>query len=258
MRKTIGTLLLSLGLLAAAASAGCGSSARPASGTVARSDRPAATRPTNPAREVTSGVGAGLSNLWDTISQQIDNLTGNTPSKYARLTLSESADERRMGIDGLVEKPFGRGEPYTDRYTDMARGDADPLVRAVALRALNRSRDKRAVNLFTQSLQDPNVQIRLEACKGLLRNRDPDAAPALLAVLNNPNEDKDVRIAAADALRRYKTLEVARALVSNLSNRDFGIAWQSRRSLTFLTGRDLRYDEAAWLAYLTGPEKPFG
>ena len=25
-----------------------------------------------------------------------------------------------------------------------------------------------------------------------------------------------------------------------------------------ITGRDLHYDEGAWLNYLTGPEKPFG
>ena len=58
--------------------------------------------------------------------------------------------------------------------------------------------------------------------------------------------------------RQVELLEVARALVNTLGSRDFGVAWQSRQTLRSLTGRDLRYDEAAWLAYLTGPEKPFG
>jgi hypothetical protein len=43
-----------------------------------------------------------------------------------------------------------------------------------------------------------------------------------------------------------------------LQAREFGVAWQARRSLRRITGRDLRYDDAAWLAYLTGPHKPFG
>jgi hypothetical protein len=71
-------------------------------------------------------------------------------------------------------------------------------------------------------------------------------------------ESKDVRIAAADALRQYRTLDVARILVTYLNETDFGVAWQSRQSLIVLTGQDLQYDESAWLQYLVGPNKPFG
>ena len=35
-------------------------------------------------------------------------------------------------------------------------------------------------------------------------------------------------------------------------------AWKARRSLRAITGKDLRYDEAAWLGFITGPDKPFG
>jgi hypothetical protein len=72
-----------------------------------------------------------------------------------------------------------------------------------------------------------------------------------------PDEAQDVRIAAADALRRYPNLDVARNLVEYLSEQDFGVAWQSHLSLEILTGRDFRYDQGAWLAYLTGPTRPF-
>ena len=48
----------------------------------------------------------------------------------------------------------------------------------------------------------------------------PDGHPALLS------ESKDVRIAAADALRQYRTLDVARVLVTYLNETDFGVAWQ--------------------------------
>jgi hypothetical protein len=66
-----------------------------------------------------------------------------------------------------------------------------------------------------------------------------------------------VRIAAADALKHYRALDAARALVDTLDSRDFGVAWQSRRSLIRLTGRDLNYDEGQWLQFLTGPDRPF-
>jgi len=172
------------------------------------------------------GFGSGLNDFSKNVTQFVQNLSGDTPVKYARMTMSDSADARRVGINGLVEKDFGKRPPYTDRYADLATLDADPLV-------------------------------RLEAAKALRRVPDPDAAEPLLKVLNTPDEDKDVRIAAAEALQHYKRLDVARSLVALLSNRDFGLAWQSRRSLKSLTGRDLFYDDTAWLQYLTGPSKPF-
>jgi hypothetical protein len=43
-----------------------------------------------------------------------------------------------------------------------------------------------------------------------------------------------------------------------LNQKDFGLAWQARRSLKFMTGKDLSYDENAWLQYITGPSKPLG
>lgn len=204
-----------------------------------------------------SGFGSGLNDFSKNVTQFIQNLSGDTPIKYARMTMSDSADARRVGINGLVEKDFGKRPPYTDRYADLASMDPDPLVRATAIRALNQSRDKSRTKLFIKSLGDASPLVRLEAAKALRRVPDPDAAEPLLKVLNTPDEDKDVRIAAADALQHYKRLDVARSLVALLSNRDFGLAWQSRRSLKALTGRDLYYDDAAWLQYLTGPEKPF-
>jgi len=204
-----------------------------------------------------SGFGSGLNDFSKNVTQFVQNLSGDTPLKYARMTMSDSPDARRAGINGLVEKDFGKRPPYTDRYADLAAIDPDPLVRATAIRALNQSRDKSRTKLFIKSLGDTNTLVRLEAAKALRRIPDPDAAGPLLKVLNAPDEDKDVRIAAAEALQHYKRLDVARSLVALLSNRDFGLAWQSRRSLKALTGRDLFYDDAAWLQYLTGPDKPF-
>jgi hypothetical protein len=63
-------------------------------------------------------------------------------------------------------------------------------------------------------------------------------------MLQNPAENRDVRIAAADALRNYPTGAgggAAKALASVLSARDFGVAWQAHESLVRMTGRDLRY-----------------
>src|SRR5213075_1902901 len=51
-------------------------------------------------------------------------------------------DERREGINDLVNRDYGRRDPYTQRYSQIAQSDDDWLVRATAVRALNRSRDR--------------------------------------------------------------------------------------------------------------------
>ena len=180
-------------------------------------------------------------------------------------------DRRRSGIAVLaVEYPGLRHPPETTRFQQLAQHDPDPTVRSMAVRALNICRDSSATKVFIAALNDESEQVRLEGAKALANVPDEQAVAPLLERLNNVRpttapgfqgeraETQDVRIAAADALRHYRTLDVARTLVGTLAEPDFGIAWQARQSLIFLTGRDLEYDEAAWLRYLVGPEKPFG
>lgn len=195
----------------------------------------------------------------ETTQAVFDNLSGNTPGKYARLMeSSDSADYRRVGINGLAAREFARKEPYTTRYRQIALNDPDPLVRATAVRALNLADDATATDVYTKALSDPSEFVRLEGAKALVQMPDENAVPALLQVASRPDENKDVRIAATSALQHYPRIDVGRALVTALADRDFGLAWHARRSLRRLTGQDFAYDDAAWLTYLTGPDKPLG
>jgi hypothetical protein len=180
-----------------------------------------------------------------------------------------NADARRNGIAGLVTiYDFAKETPYTLKYKELAQHDPDFTVRAMAIRALNICRDSSSTGIFIAALGDDNELIRLEGAKALVNVPDPAAIPILEHILDGrresaldgtrlPDEAMDVRIAAADALRRYPKLDVARNLVEYLNEQDFGVAWQSRQSLGALTDRDFQYDQGAWLAYLTGPSRPF-
>jgi len=198
-------------------------------------------------------TGSAVGNFWN-------NLTGKTPlNAVKRMEDPYFADERRAGLNELSAKPFGRGEPYTARYQQIALTDKDFMVRVASIRALNRSRDASATSVFVRALDDENALVRTEAVKALSNLPDEAAIPKLIRMVNTVDEDRDVRIAAAGALKHYKRLDVARALISTLQGRDFGVAWQSRNSLVEITSKsDLRYDETEWLQYVTGPEKPFG
>ncbi len=197
--------------------------------------------------------------LTDFTSRAFGGASKKTPRAAAvRMEDQSYPDERRQGINELVKQDFAKHEPYTTRYVQIAQTDDDWLVRATAIRALNRSRDREATAVFVKGLADQNEQVRLEAAKALVHMPDDSAIPALAKIVQSTDENHDVRIAAAEALANYRTLEAARALATTLGGRDFGVAWQAHLTLTMITGRDMQYDEAAWLAYLTGPEKPFG
>ena len=170
---------------------------------------------------------------------------------------SNSADERRRGINKLVEYAWAR-EHVINACTSLAADDPDFLVRATAIRALNRVRHTGGTKLYIEALADANPLVRLEAAKALANMPNPDASAPLLKAMTDPNEDRDVRIAAADALKHYKEPDVVRALVAQLPGREFGVAWQARHSLRRITGKDLRYDDAAWNAYLASTDKPLG
>jgi len=97
---------------------------------------------------------------------------------------------------------------------------------------------------------DDQELIRLEAADALGNVPDPDAIPMLVAHLSNVEPSADVRIACAEALRNYHTHEAMQALIDELNDEDFGLAWQARQSLELLTGQDFRYDAKAWMNYL--------
>ena len=199
-----------------------------------------------------SWAATGMSDIWTRIH-------GPTPIASVRMMESpNSADQRRKGIYELVRRDFGQQEPYTRRYRQIAQSDPDATVRAAAIRASNASRDKAAVPIFITALADKSDMVRLQAAKALSNIPEPTAAEPLARVLGNQAETRDVRIAASEALRHYRNLDVARVLAATLSGRDFSIAWQSRWSLILLTGRDMGYDEHKWLELLAGPDKPLG
>lgn len=212
----------------------------------------------NAVRMAATAVGCLLVVVTTTGCGFMDRFRGTSPARAAERMESTSADTRVRGINEMVDRKFGKAPPYTTRYEQIARTDSDYLVRATAIRALNRSRDASATGLFITALGDPNAKVRLEGAKALVRLPDERAVGPLLSLLNNPDEEKDVRIAAAHALGSYKQLQVARSLAATLNGRDFGLAWQSRWSLRRMLKTDLRYDETAWLEYFTGPSRPFG
>jgi hypothetical protein len=194
---------------------------------------------TPPPRE----IGTSLPDaIWDVITRE--NV------EAANKLRSTQPGERREGLAELATRSYLRDQPYLDLFIVMGRYDPDAVVRATAVRILNRTRSPDARAVFVEALGDANPRVLVEACLGLSNNPSPAAEDRLRELLADEAQPANVRIAAADALRHFPGIETRRALVAVLLDRDFAVAWQSRRSLFLGTGRDLRYDQAAWLESL--------
>ncbi len=207
---------------------------------------------TFPSTQEVSGAEGFRRLLIDYPRQLLDNFRGET----ALENLARSQDElfpdvRREGIMQLVARDYGRTELYVDVYRKMALADPDPMVRATAVRALNISRDASSTPLFVNGLNSDNPMVRLESAKALSNMPNPAAEGPLTRIALDPAADQDLRIAAIDALRHYENLDNQRRLVTLLESSPFGIAYQARESLRRMTGQDLKYNPAAWLALLT-------
>lgn len=193
-------------------------------------------------------------------------IVGNTPFNAAKALLDPlNPDRRREGVVYLSKRPFGRQEPYVKYYAEMARSDEDWSVQAMSIRALNRSRRQQVIDLYLRALDDERDAVRLEAAKALANMPDPSALAPLIKHLQERaeirisftdrfelrDEHPDVRIACADALRNFNNTESANALVRVLRDRNFGLSYQARQSLRLITGKDFRYDQQAWLEFLS-------
>jgi hypothetical protein len=199
-----------------------------------------------------------LAGTWDTILRMYYWISGDSPFNAAKALIDpREPDKRRKAVIYLSKREWGREKPYIDYYVDMAKSDPEYLVRAIALRALNRSRDAEQSALYIKSLDDKNEFVRLEAAKALANMPAEKAYEPLTAHLKDINENIDVRIACADALRNYHKKEAALALVSQLKDRNFSIVWQARWALKLMTGRDFNYNATQWLDFLSATDNPF-
>ncbi len=182
-------------------------------------------------------------------AEALSGLFGNSPEYYAIRLAADNAtpDQRRVGINGLVRRGFGQEPPYTDAYAQLARESDAALVRATALRALNRSASVAHTQVYIAALSDDDVLVRIEAAKALAKAPDPEAIPALVAIARDGEQDVDLRIAAVDALRHYgDEVEVVEQLTQLLEDNEFSVAWQARASLAIVFGEDRGFDPAAW------------
>ena len=205
---------------------------------------------------------AGCETISQDFSDLSESLTMPTPLEAAEMMLDKyDADNRRRGTVLLSNSDFGGAPPYVNAYRQMVEDETNPLVLAVAIRALARHGDASDAELLATHLGHENRQVRWESAKGLQRLHDPIVVSDLLTILNDPAEDSDVRIAVATALAQYPQDRVFQGLVQALSARELGLNVTAEQSLQTLTARSFDGNAANWLAWydaqVESGENPF-
>lgn len=173
-----------------------------------------------------------------------------TPEEAARWAVDPfNADNRARGTLLLANAPWGGEDVYVRLYREQIK-DADPLVKAVAVRALAMHGSPEDVPTIAGLMSQSEKYLRWECARALQRLHNPVAIKPLTERLNTKNEQEaSVREAAASALGQYADRAAFDALVAALDDRDLAVASAARRSLSTLTGRDLGEDVRPWVAY---------
>ncbi len=123
--------------------------------------------------------------------------------------------------------------------------EPEPVSRMQALLALRRIEHDRTRQAFLDALGDPDPLVRQTTCDVLGALALPDAVPALAERLSS-DVSVDVRLAAANALRRIGTSEAAEALYRSLADADPAVRLRCRQLLADLVGEDHGSDLMAW------------
>ena len=199
---------------------------------------------------IVAGVGsAGCQSVGADVEDAFGGLFGPSPTEAVVWTTDTDPDLRRRGVLLLGNAVFGGEEPYVRLYRDYAVNERNPLVKAAAIRALARHGEVADARIIAAQLTDENRQVRWEAARGLQRLHEPSVVPDLLERLRDPDEDVQVRVAAATALGQYGSDRAFQGLVGALEAPELAVNHAAAASLRQLTGRDIGIDPTAWLRW---------
>jgi HEAT repeat protein len=194
---------------------------------------------------------------------------------YLKMALeAQCADDRREGVVGLAAGRDAASDWAVKVFDTIARTDTDAMVRCEAVKALRASAGPQHVPTLLKLLSSAGGgvegvrpapgRVRWEAAK-LLKLiietqgiEDSQRDETVHVLLDNvaKDDDRNVRLAAIEALAHLPQRPVVVALIDALETEDYAIKHTAERSLVVLTGATNNCDAEAWRKWLAGKENP--
>ena len=193
------------------------------------------------------------------LDASVKNLMGTSersPAEQAKDAFDQqNPDLRRGAIEELMHNAWALREPYIKRFAQLTKPEYEesPTVRAVAVRALGESKNRKYEPEIVAALKDPSEIVQKDAARVLdeMPTKDAEADLRLLAI---SGKSSDVRSACATALRHYRNDAVFRTLLRCLEDRELNVRKASHSSLRKQTGQDLGMDPTQWSTGKAGSE----
>lgn len=214
------------------------------------------------------GDNVSFSTRLDTGFKQL--FTGKRTASQNLVTAVSSPDPdvRRDAVAEISKSEDYDREWAIKGFVAIALLESDQQTRCVAIRALARTGDPRAVEtaLTILNVDDykpeevwpPTPLVRWDACvaladlsaSGQVPPEQSERVRETLLKRLRLGTDRHARIAAARGLGEYQAESVVEALIDGLRDSDFAVAHQCENSLVRLTGYTHNTDAYAWQQWL--------
>lgn len=168
-----------------------------------------------------------------------------------------TADQRieELAAEAKAARAAGpaRQAEFTERLAAEMLGEHDPRVRCRILAAAADFDTPAAVAICRGALQDPDDDVRMQACDVWAKRGGPDAV-TLLAARMTADTELDVRLRALRMLGELGDEQAIPALAKALEDPDPAMQYRAVAALKQVSGRDLGDDVNAWRAWAADPE----
>lgn len=164
-------------------------------------------------------------------------------SAAERYLQSNDAQKRRQGAIALLAMSQPRAREVV---LDAMKPPSPPDVRANMIEAAAFVEDHATFRLILSFVNDDSRAVRVAAAEALGRFRRPDELHALVTALKDPATVPDARALLTEAVARARASEAIPVLIGNLGSADRELQEASRQALVTLTGRNFGPDEKPW------------
>jgi hypothetical protein len=198
-----------------------------------------------------------------------------TPQRAVLYALQdENPDARRRYLRGIIDRKELKQDWAVKAFDVIARTDADPQVRCIAVQGLAQSQRPEAVDTAlaildpkttTRPVRSGEDDVRLDCFNLLLAyfqagripqdKMDPIRQVMLKAAADEQNQQ--VRMSAVRGLRYFPQPDSLKVLVTVLREAPFGMKFEAEMSLRCLTGHLGGFEADNWDKWLAATKDPF-